>query len=86
MKLQPIGDRLIIEIVEIEETTASGLVLPDSAKEPSTTGTVAAVGEKVESIKTGDKVIFPPNAGLPITGHDGYRLFDISQIIAIDRG
>lgn len=86
MKLQPIGERLIIEIVEVEETTASGLVLPDSAKEPSTTGTVAAVGEKIESIQPGDNVIFPPNAGIPIAGHDGYRLFDISQIIAVDRG
>jgi chaperonin GroES len=45
MKLKPLGDRLIVRAVEEEETTASGLVLPDTAKEKPQKGKVLAVGD-----------------------------------------
>jgi chaperonin GroES len=45
MKLKPLGDRLIVRAVDEEETTASGLVLPDTAKEKPQKGEVLAVGE-----------------------------------------
>ena len=45
MKLKPLGDRLIVKAVDEEETTASGLVLPDTAKEKPQKGKVLAVGE-----------------------------------------
>jgi chaperonin GroES len=45
MALKPLGDRLIVRAVEEEETTASGLVLPDTAKEKPQKGTVVAVGD-----------------------------------------
>ena len=45
MKLKPLGDRLIVKAVEEEETTASGLVLPDTAKEKPQKGEVLAVGD-----------------------------------------
>ena len=45
MKLKPLGDRLIVKPVEEEETTASGLVLPETAKEKPQKGTVLAVGD-----------------------------------------
>jgi len=45
MKLKPLGDRLIVQAIEEEETTASGLVLPDTAKEKPQKGKVLAVGE-----------------------------------------
>ena len=45
MKLKPIGDRLIVRAIEEEETTASGLVLPDTAKEKPQKGLVIAVGD-----------------------------------------
>jgi chaperonin GroES len=45
MKLKPLGDRLIVKAVEEEETTASGIVLPDTAKEKPQRGKVLAVGE-----------------------------------------
>jgi chaperonin GroES len=44
-KLKPLGDRLIVKAVEEEETTASGLVLPDTAKEKPQKGKVVAVGD-----------------------------------------
>jgi chaperonin GroES len=45
MKLKPLGDRLIVRVVEEEETTASGIVLPDTAKEKPQRGKVVAVGD-----------------------------------------
>jgi chaperonin GroES len=45
MKLKPLGDRVIVEALEEEETTASGIVLPDTAKEKPQKGKVIAVGE-----------------------------------------
>jgi chaperonin GroES len=45
MKLQPLGDRLIVKAIEEEETTASGIVLPETAKEKPQRGTVLAVGD-----------------------------------------
>ena len=45
MKLKPLGDRLIVKAVEEDETTASGIVLPDTAKEKPSRGKVIAVGD-----------------------------------------
>jgi chaperonin GroES len=45
MNLKPLGDRVIVKAIEEEETTASGIVLPDTAKEKPQKGTVVAVGE-----------------------------------------
>jgi chaperonin GroES len=45
MKLKPLGDRLIVKAVEEEETTSSGIVLPDTAKEKPQKGKVIAVGD-----------------------------------------
>ena len=44
MNLQPLGDRLIVEVLEEEQTTVSGIVLPDTAKEKPQRGRVVAVG------------------------------------------
>ena len=45
MNLKPLGDRLIVQAIEEEETTASGIVLPETAKEKPQKGTVIAVGD-----------------------------------------
>ena len=45
MNLKPLGDRLIVQAIEEDETTASGIVLPDTAKEKPQKGKVLAVGE-----------------------------------------
>ena len=45
MNLKPLGDRLIVQAIEEEETTASGIVLPDTAKEKPQKGKVVAVGD-----------------------------------------
>jgi chaperonin GroES len=72
MDLQPLGDRLIVEVLEEEETTTSGIVLPDTAKEKPQEGTILAVGpgrilddgkrEQID-VKEGQKVLYAKYAG-----------------------
>lgn len=58
MNLTPLGDRIVLEQVESEEKTASGIILPDSAKEKPSEGKVLAVGKDVKEVKPGDKVLY----------------------------
>ena len=58
MKLKPLGDRVIVKAVEEEATTASGIVLPDTAKEKPQKGKVLAVGDGRVSDATGARI--PP--------------------------
>ena len=56
MKLKPLGDRLIIRALDEEETTVSGIVLPDTAKEKPQKGAVLAVGDGARNETTGERV------------------------------
>jgi chaperonin GroES len=56
MKLQPLGDRLIVEVLEEDETTGSGIVLPDTAKEKPQRGRVLAVGPGARNNDTGERI------------------------------
>jgi len=65
--LKPLGDRIVIEIVEAEETTASGIVLPDSAQEKPQEGKVVAVSKDAKfGIEEGDRIIFSKFAGTDV--------------------
>ena len=55
MKLKPLGDRVIVQALEEEETTASGIVLPDTAKEKPQKGKVLAVGDGRVNEETGKR-------------------------------
>ncbi len=76
MKLKPLGDRLIVKPVEEEETTASGLVLPETAKEKPQKGSVVAVGDgaiaedgsrRPLDVSEGDEVLYSKYGGTEIT-------------------
>jgi chaperonin GroES len=75
MKLKPLGDRLIVQALEEEETTASGLVLPDTAKEKPQKGKVLAVGDgRLDDdgkripldVSKGDEVLYSKYGGTEI--------------------
>jgi|SRR5690606_23426240 len=72
IKLQPLGDRVVVEREESEETTAGGIVLPDTAKDKPARGKVISVGNgrlledgtrHPLQVKPGDRVIFSSYAG-----------------------
>ena len=88
VKIKPLADRVLIEPVAAEEKTASGIIIPDTAKEKPQKGTVVAVGpgteeEKME-VKKGDVVLYGKYSGTEITidGKD-YLIMKQSDIFAI---
>mgnify|MGYP000854488361 FL=1 len=92
MKLKPLGDRVVIKVKEEEATTASGIVLPGSAKEKPQEAQVVAVGsgelvdgKKIElEVKVGDTVIYSKYSGteVKIDGED-YLIVRQNDILAI---
>lgn len=91
--IKPLGDRVVIELIEQEETTASGIVLPDSAKEKPQEGKVVAVGsgrvtdsgERVAlEVSEGDRIIFSKYAGTEVKYDDKeYLILRESDILAV---
>ena len=91
--LRPLGDRVIIELIEAEETTSSGIVLPGTAQEKPQEGNVIAVGNglirengsRTElDVKEGDRVIFSKYAGseLKYEGKE-YLILRENDILAV---
>ena len=91
--LKPLGERVIIRVLEQEEKTIGGIVLPDTAKEKPTEGEIGAVGpgERQDDgsytaldVKAGDKVIFSKYAGTEVK-YEGEKYLIVSErdILAI---
>lgn len=93
IKLQPLGERLVIRREASETTTAGGIVLPDSAKEKPARGTVVAIGtgkllddgtRSKSQLKTGDRVLFTSYAGENVEIDDvEYLLMREDDILAV---
>lgn len=92
MKITPLGDRVVIKNVEAEETTASGIVLPGTAKEKPQIAEVIAVGpggmvdgkEVTMHVKVGQKVIFSKYAGTEVKmGNEELVIVKQSDILGI---
>jgi chaperonin GroES len=92
MNLKPLGDRLIVEVLEEEETTVSGIVLPDTAKEKPQRGRVLAVGPGPRDedgnfiamdLAEGDEIVFSKYGGTEIkVGADEYLILRDSDVLA----
>ena len=92
MKLKPLGDRVVLKHVEAEETTASGIVLPGTAKEQPQVAVVIAVGpggfedgkEVKMEVKADDKVIYSKYAGNEVKlDNEEYVIVRQSDILAV---
>ena len=91
MKLKPIGDKLVIEMVEVEEKTSSGIVLPTSAKEAPSVAKDLAIGDEIlkdedkkDLIKVGDKIIFSKYAGTEVKlDKKEYIVVKIADVLAV---
>ena len=86
MKIQPLDDRVLVEAAAESETTASGIIIPDTAKEKPRRGKVIAVGNDEDLkklIKKGDQVLYGKYAGDEISyeGQD-YLILSQSDILA----
>jgi chaperonin GroES len=92
MNLKPLGDRLIVEVLDEEEQTVSGIVLPDTAKEKPQRGRVLAVGPGSRDdngkfvqmdLEEGDEIVFSKYGGTEIkVGADEYLILRESDVLA----
>jgi chaperonin GroES len=94
VSIKPLEDRIVVQAVEAEETTASGLVIPDTAKEKPQEGEVLAVGpgryndegdERIPlDISVGDKVIYSKYGGTEVSfGGEDYLILSARDVLAI---
>jgi chaperonin GroES len=93
INIKPLEDRIVIKQVEAEQTTASGLVIPDTAKEKPQEGEVLAVGPgRIDDngnrvpldVNVGDKVIYSKYGGTEVKyGGDEYLILSARDILAV---
>ncbi len=94
MKMQPLGDRVVVRALEAEAKTKSGILIPDSAKEKPQEGEIVAVGKgkvldngsiQALEVKVGDKVLYGKYSGNEITTKEGEELLIMREedILAI---
>jgi chaperonin GroES len=86
--IKPLGERVVIQPLEEESRTDSGLYIPDTAKEKPQTGVVVAIGEGSEetpiTVKIGEKVLFPKYTGTDIKmGNVDYIIMDFEKVLAV---
>ncbi len=91
--IRPLGDKVVVKVLEADEKTAGGIILPDSAKKKPTEGEVVAIGNgrvldngdhAPLTVQVGDRVLFSKYGGNEVTldGQD-YTILDEDQIYAI---
>ena len=84
MNFQPLGKRVLVERLEDVKTTASGIIIPDNAKEKPLSGKVLAVSSEVEGVSVGDSVVFAKYGGTEIV-LDGktYLVLKIEDVLGV---
>lgn len=93
MKVEPLGDKIVVKRLEAEETTAGGIVLPDSAREKPQQGRVLSVGDgkllkdgsrSPHTVQEGDRVLFSSYAGTEVSiGDDELLIMSSDDIMAV---
>ncbi len=93
-KIQPLGERVLLKVLEAESKTKGGIVLPDTAKEKPQEGEIVAVGKgrisedgtvKPLEVKVGDRVLFAKYSGTDVTTKEGeeYLIVKEEDILAL---
>jgi chaperonin GroES len=85
MKLQPLGDRVLVKLQPSEEKTSSGIIIPAAAQEKTTQGEVVAVGDSKDIlIKPGQKVMYDKYAGSSVKmDNQEYLIVSYKDILAV---
>ena len=88
MKIKPLADRVLVKIEEVQEKTASGIYIPQTAQEKTQVGSVVAVGEGTDkvkmTVKVGDKVMHDKYSGTSVKA-DGeeFLILNMKDVLAI---
>ena len=77
--IEPLGEMVLVELEQAAEKTASGLMLPEAAREKMNVGTVVAVGPDSENVNAGDKIVYKKYAGTELSWGDSDYLLIKSE-------
>jgi len=84
MNFTPLGERILVKRAEETNTTSSGIIIPDNAKEKPSRATVVAVSSEVIELKKGDEVLFGKYSGNEVTlDGETYVVLDTDDIFGI---
>jgi len=85
MKIKPLGDRVLVKLEEVEEKTAGGIFIPQTAQEKTQSGVVVAVGDdEIIKVKAGQKVMYDKYAGTSVSiDNVDHLLIRYSDILAV---
>ncbi|ECL2299793.1 co-chaperone GroES [Campylobacter jejuni] len=84
MNFQPLGKRVLVKRVEETKTTASGIIIPDNAKEKPLMGEVVAVSKEITDIANSDKIVFAKYGGTEIKlDNNEYLVLNLDDILGI---
>ncbi len=84
MNFKPLGQRVLVKRTEVENKTASGIYIPDNAKEKPSTATVVAIGSEIKDVALNDTVVFGKYSGteLALEGVD-YLILELKDILGV---
>ena len=84
MNFKPLGERVLVERLEEDIKTASGIIIPDNAKEKPLEGIVKAIGSEVKDVKVNDKVVFGKYSGTEVK-LDGkeYLILKLEDVLGV---
>jgi chaperonin GroES len=85
--VQPLGSRVLIRVLAEDSVTASGLVIPDTAKEKGQRGEVVAVGDdEAITVAVGDRVLFAKYSGTELSfGGEDHLILEVADLLAVIR-
>ena len=84
MTIKPLGERVLVKMDKVEEKTAGGIFIPQTAQEKTQIAVVEAIGEDVKTIKVGQKILHDKYAGTQVKMDNGeYLILNIKDVLAI---
>ena len=84
MNFKPLGERLLVKTVEEAKTTASGIIIPDNAKEKPNRAEVVAVGSEVKDLNVGDTVVYGKYSGTELSLEGtSYMVLELTDVLGV---
>ena len=84
MTIKPLGERVLVKMDKVEEKTAGGIFIPQTAQEKTQIAVVEAIGDEVKTVKVGQKILHDKYAGTSVKmDGDEYLILNIKDVLAI---
>ena len=84
MTIKPLGERVLVKMDKVEEKTAGGIFIPQTAQEKTQIAVVEAIGEDVKTLKVGQKILHDKYAGTQVKmDNEEYLILNIKDVLAI---